>query len=162
MKKITLTILTLIGITLTSEAQTQSLQVFYKNSTVNISGGTIMVNATIDGDLYQTVACDTIAVKNLSTNSFVTRCSRSVISAVAGSENSFCWGSGCYGVATSTSPVLQSPTIAPSATENTFVGDYKPHLNAGSTTIKYLFYDNANSTDSVSVTVVFNISIGIK
>lgn len=161
MKKITLSILSFIGIILISEAQTQSLQVFFKNSAVNISGQSIVVDATLDGDIYQTIGCDTITVKNISANSIVTRCTRNVISAVAGSENSFCWGSGCYGVSTNTSPLLQSPTIAPSTAENTFVGDYKPHLNAGSTTIKYLFYDNANGTDSVSVTVVYSIATGI-
>lgn len=158
MKNFTFSFLAFLSLSIISEAQAQSLQVFYKNSTVNISGQVITVNGAIDGDNLQKVVCDTFAVKNISTNSIVTRCQRSVVTAVAGSENQFCWGSGCFGVGTSTSPLLQSPTIAPSALENTFVGDYLPHLTAGSTTIQYLFYDNANGTDSVSVTVIYNIA----
>lgn len=158
MKKITLVFLWLSSFAFLFEIHAQSFQVFYKNSTVNISGQVIHVNASINGDNIQTVACDTISVKNISANSIKTRCSRSVVSAVAGSINSFCWGTGCYSATTSVSPLLQSPDIGPSVTNTTFIGDYKPQLNSGATTIKYLFYNNATPSDSVSVTIIYDLS----
>ena len=159
MKKTLLILTSIIGaFSITGTKAQSSLQVFYKNSAINISGQTITVSGVLNGDIYQVVGTDTIAVVNSSGNVIKTRCQRNVISSVAGSENSFCWGSGCYGATTNVSPLNSSPDIAGGTTDNSFVGDYKPKNNAGATTVKYLFYDNTNSNDSVSVTVIYDVT----
>jgi hypothetical protein len=154
MKKLLLSSAFVFG--LASVISAQSLVVLLKGTSTNITGTTINVDSVINGDPYQAMVCNTVDVKNVGSSTMTVRCSRNVVSAIPGSENSFCWGSGCYSTATNTSPILQSPDIAPGAMSSTFVGDYKPSLNPGATTITYRYYDNANPSDYAEVTVVYN------
>jgi len=91
-------------------------------------------------------------VTNISDVSVSVKCSRSVISEVAGSSNYFCWGV-CYGETTNVS--LLSQTILASDTNHTFYAHYKPLGNPGETLISYCFFNTANPTDQACQTVSF-------
>lgn len=91
-------------------------------------------------------------VTNISDASVSVRCSRSVISEIAGSSNYFCWGV-CYGETTNVSLLAQ--TILASDTNYTFYAHYKPQGNAGETLINYCFFNVANPTDQACQIVSF-------
>jgi hypothetical protein len=91
-------------------------------------------------------------VTNISDASVSVRCSRSVISEIAGSSNYFCWGV-CYGETTNVSLLAQ--TILASDTNHTFYAHYKPLGNPGETLITYCFFNTANPADQACQTVSF-------
>ncbi|MFA9220695.1 MAG: T9SS type A sorting domain-containing protein [Sediminibacterium sp.] len=91
-------------------------------------------------------------VTNISNVSISLKCSRSVISEVAGTSNYFCWGV-CFGETTNVSLIAQ--TILPSDTNHTFYAHYKPLGNPGQTLITYCFFNTANPTDQACQTVSF-------
>ena len=91
-------------------------------------------------------------VTNISNASISLKCSRSVISEIAGTSNYFCWGV-CFGETTNVS--LISQTILPSDTNHTFYAHYKPLGNPGETLITYCFFNTANPTDQACQTVSF-------
>jgi hypothetical protein len=156
MKKILLSATFVLG--LAAYLNAQSFKIYYKNTTTDITGTTIHIDSILNGDIYQKVKCDTLSVKNISGSTLKVRCVRSETFIVTGSENNFCWGSGCYGTSVNVSPLLQSPDMAPGAIDNSFVGDYTPIENEGASTIQYCFYDNANPTDQACITVVYSAS----
>lgn len=85
---------------------------------------------------------------------------RITVDTVPGTENYFCWEQ-CYIPSTNVSPT--SITIDPSDRFDLFYADYKPHGNAGTSTLIYCFYDENNEVDSVCATVRFTASpVGIQ
>jgi hypothetical protein len=91
-------------------------------------------------------------VTNISNTSISLKCSRSVVSEIAGTSNYFCWGV-CFGETTNVSLIAQ--TILPSDTNHTFYAHYKPLGNPGETLITYCFFNTANPTDQACQTVSF-------
>jgi hypothetical protein len=91
-------------------------------------------------------------VTNISNTSISLKCSRTVISAVPGTSNYFCWGV-CFGETTNIS--LVSQTILPSDTNHTFYAHYKPLGNPGETLINYCFFNAINPSDQACQTVSF-------
>ena len=91
-------------------------------------------------------------VTNISNVSISLKCSRSVVSEIAGTSNYFCWGV-CFGETTNVS--LISQTILPSDTNHTFYAHYKPLGNPGETLITYCFFNTANPSDQACQTVSF-------
>jgi len=73
---------------------------------------------------------------------------------VSGSENTFCWAGLCYAPFVYISP--NSVNIAGGATHtDDFSGHYNPWSNPGESSISYVFYDAANTIDSVMVVVLY-------
>lgn len=91
-------------------------------------------------------------VTNISDAPISLKCSRSVISEIAGTSNYFCWGV-CFGETTNVSLIAQ--TILPSDTNHTFYAHYKPLGNPGETLITYCFFNTANPSDQACQTVSF-------
>lgn len=91
-------------------------------------------------------------VTNISDVQISVKCSRSVISEVAGTSNYFCWGV-CYGETTNVSLLAQ--TILASDTNHTFYAHYKPLGNPGQTIIRYCFFNTANPADQACQNVSF-------
>ena len=91
-------------------------------------------------------------VTNISDVQISVKCSRSIISEVAGTSNYFCWGV-CYGETTNVSLLAQ--TILASDTNHTFYAHYKPLGNPGETLISYCFFNLANPADQACQTVSF-------
>jgi hypothetical protein len=91
-------------------------------------------------------------VTNISDVQVSVKCSRNVISEVAGTSNYFCWGV-CYGEATYVSSLAQ--TILASDTNHTFYAHYKPLGNPGQTIIRYCFFNTSNPSDQACQNVSF-------
>ncbi|MDA0310049.1 MAG: T9SS type A sorting domain-containing protein [Bacteroidetes bacterium] len=83
---------------------------------------------------------------------------RQVINVPSGSENQFCWSVQCY--APITNQATDTVDIAGGATDASFYSYFFPGGNNGSWSIKYVFFDASNPSDSVHVTLVFNVSGG--
>ncbi len=72
---------------------------------------------------------------------------RVILSEVNGSVNYFCW-TNCYLPATDQAPDNDAYTMQAGETVNIFTGYYRPQDNAGSTVIRYVFFDKNNPSDS--------------
>ena len=84
---------------------------------------------------------------------------RKMIAEVNGSENNFCWGVDCYPPYISVSP--NPETIAAGTTNNSFIADYTPLNNPGVTIIRYSFFKESGSPDSVHVTINFDATSAV-
>jgi hypothetical protein len=83
---------------------------------------------------------------------------RQVLNVPNGSENQFCWSIQCY------APIANQATdtvdIAGTATDSSFYSYFFPAGNNGIWTIRYVFFDALNPTDSAFVTINFDVSGG--
>jgi len=72
--------------------------------------------------------------------------------------NTFCWGGSCYGPMTDTSG--NADTIPPGGSSNIgdFSGDYEPHNQIGTSTIKYTFFNIDNPEQKAEVVVIYSAS----
>lgn len=96
-----------------------------------------------------------IAVENIGAIMLDVKVSREEVSAVAGSENYFCWEA-CYLPTTSTSPTALS-FAAGELNETSFSVHYKPEGNEGETVIRYCAFDANNPSDSACTLVYYNV-----
>lgn len=155
MKKFVLSFLLVAAFGLFIKAQ--SLQVLNSWGDV-VSGQTINIWDWDNADVNYIISVE-FDIKNTSGTSKNIYCKRQEISIVPSTQNYFCWDV-CY-----PPQVNQSSSglyIAPNGINSLFVSDYKPMLQMGTSTIRYVWWDQANSNDSVWVTVNFNIgSAGI-
>ena len=115
--------------------------------------------ATVYGGYTDAIISATFPVTNTGTQPLNIHVARYVVSNVTGSENNFCWGVNCYPPNVSVSPDFE--TIAPGATNNSFIGDYTPHNNPGVTRIKYCFFQSSNPLDTVCTTINFNATVAV-
>ena len=151
MKKTVLTLVCLFIIT--SFVFSQNLQIYrngnllVNNATLNIIGGTTEL---IKLPLH---------VHNISGTTIDVKLKKIYGSLVSGSDNSFCFAGQCYSPSTMVSP--NSATITTYATDTTFEADYNANGAGGTSTITYVFFNTANSSDSVSVIVNYTTAVGI-
>lgn len=75
---------------------------------------------------------------------------REEINVVSGSQNSFCWGVNCYPPFVDQS--TESATITAGGAETTFKGDYKPNGNSGVTTVRYCWFVEGDSANTLTCT----------
>jgi hypothetical protein len=124
---------------------------------VSFSGGTAL---TIVGGYSQSnPLAAQFGITNTSGQDLTLGLERQIISAVPGSENNFCFGTGCYPPTVSIAPL--PITLVAGATDNTFVGDYSPNNYSGVTRIRYAFYDVNGAgvaADTAYVTVTYDAS----
>jgi hypothetical protein len=94
-------------------------------------------------------------IKNTGTTAANVWAVRETISAVEGTTNYFCWAQNCLPSDVDTS--LNFQIIAPGemSEDGEFSGHYMPMDHAGTTTVKYTFYDPDQKNISVSVVVHF-------
>ncbi len=150
MKTITTLLLALATITL---VQAQSLQL--QDTLGNDISGTTLNITNPGGDIYNAFS-EEVTLKNNSATTKNVKCKRVIISALpAAMSNYFCWVS-CYGPYTNTSPTAE--TVAANQLVKKFHGYVNPNGTTGSGTIRYVFYDEANVTDSVFVNINFTVT----
>jgi hypothetical protein len=99
-----------------------------------------------------------ITICNSSSSTKQVKLKKVHINVVEGSENAFCWGM-CYpsGVFVSPYPV----EIEAEACDSQFVGEYNPMNNEGSSTIRYVFFDQDNPSDTISFVVSYDYLTGV-
>ncbi len=150
MKKITFFTLLMLFV---ASVFAQNLQI-YRNgnllandTTLNISGGTTEIIKL------------PLRVKNTSGTTLYVKVKKIYSSIVSGSDNSFCFAGQCYSPTTMESPNFA--TISSNATDTSFEADYSANGSSGTSTIKYVFFNTANTSDSVSVIVNYTTAVGI-
>ena len=147
MKRFLLFSLITVFITLISNAQ--SIQLYTEEGDEIENGSEVTVNCSPDDAL---VAYH-VSVKNISTDTIYVKAKKEVISELEGATNTFCWDV-CYGPNVTES--MTALMIIPEAVNTFFVADYSPNEAVGITTVKYVFFEERNPSDSAAVTVHFN------
>lgn len=141
------------------------LLVVFAGLIVNISFSQSLTIASLDLNPWGSVQSSLIqtqgSIENTSGDGTLdVKARRITVDTVPGTENYFCWDQ-CYEPPTSESPSAIS--IAVGQRIDQFYADYKPHGQAGVSTLIYCFYDVANPSDSVCATVRFSASpLGIQ
>ncbi len=121
---------------------------------VQFSAGSAL---TVVGGYSQATLATTFSITNTGSGSVTLGLARQVVQEVPGSENSFCFGVGCYPPPVSIAP--QPITLAAGAVDNSFIGDYLPNGQAGVTIIRYAIYDvngGGSSADTAFVTITYD------
>ncbi len=140
---------------LTITAFTQNLSLSTSSGAMN-NGDTL----AIYGDSTTITMKSHILVTNNNTVSIPVKVKKIENYIVAGSQNYFCW-SACYSPSIYVSP--DSIIINAGATINNFDGDYVTNSTIGVTTITYVFFNNEDPNDTVSVVVEYHVTgVGIK
>ena len=145
MKKIVL--LSLLFSFVAVSSFSQSFQLF-------TASGDIEDNSTINiwGEPTATLVSN-VGIRNISDQNKSVLLKKVIIDTIPGSSNSFCWGV-CVSPSTYISPV--SVEIASGEEYTEFVGDYFPLDSIGISTIRYVFFDENNTDDSVSIIVNYS------
>jgi hypothetical protein len=94
-------------------------------------------------------------IRNITNDTLHVKVKRTPISVVSGSSNSFCWDV-CYTSITSES--RHSVTMVPDSVYTNFYADFLPNGNIGLSSIKYCFFDEDVTADSICVIAYFNAS----
>ncbi|MCF8318505.1 MAG: T9SS type A sorting domain-containing protein [Haliscomenobacter sp.] len=129
-----------------------------QNLTIENLSGVDITNTTViaTGGVADAEIVEYMKVKNLSGNNIEVIFKKKNITGVAGTTNDFCVGFSCY-PATS---MFSNPFVVMAGmlqTEETSC-HYRPHGFAGSSTIRYTFYDQNNPNDSASAIVEFVVT----
>jgi hypothetical protein len=133
-----------------------SIAVFFGYSqslSLSDSSGQVPNNSTITRSGVPTDA-EIVVFLNVTNNSNKTisvKAKKVEISLLSPSYITFCWAGGCYPPTTFVSP--NGTSMAAGATNTEFSGHYTPESVSGLATVRYVFFDEANPTDSVCVNV---------
>jgi hypothetical protein len=150
MKKTSL-LITFLMVTIPFFAWTQSLELLYPDGSALTSETIIAegINDTTEINIQLFVRNKTTEQKDV----YVKVYQKNVV------ENSYCqycWDA-CYNIATSQSQSHLS--IAANDTAKIFYSLYKPLGNTGTTHLMYTFFVNKNESDSVSVNIMYNVTV---
>ncbi|MBT8196824.1 MAG: T9SS type A sorting domain-containing protein [Bacteroidia bacterium] len=126
-------------------AQAQDLVL--SNYTVNHNGNTAM--GTIDA--YVTIE------NHSPTDSLFVLAERTVNNLATNHINLFCYGINCYPPSTSLSPDVIG--LGPGDSDNTFKSQLLTGQSVGVSEVKYCFYDQGSTSDSVCVRFVYDITV---
>jgi hypothetical protein len=126
------------------------------------STGPIANNSTITrpGHVNDSEIVSYFFVKNNTSAAVSVRVKKVEVNLVTGTSNSFCWGL-CFGpnVYLSPDPLVINAHATDSAD---FSGHYSPLGNVGTSTVRYVFFNIANLSDTVCVNVAYNgLPVGI-
>ncbi len=126
----------------------QSFQLFTE-------AGDIEDNATINtwGEPMSLFASH-VNIRNVSDETKNILLKKVIIDTVPESSNTFCWGGLCVSSDTYISPTTVA--LEPDEEYTEFEGDYEGHGTYGISTIRYVFFDDQNADDSVSVIVNYS------
>lgn len=126
----------------------QTLELQTTNGSILQYGDTI----TVSGTSQSSELIAHLNVKNISSNSIQVSCTKSYVSIVTGSSNTFCWANNCYPPTVYTS--TNSKTLASQEIATDFSGDYYPNGISGISYIRYTF--NVYHGDSAWIIVKYD------
>lgn len=97
----------------------------------------------------------TLSVKNVSSTTISVKAMKTVLEAVDGMTNTFCWAGSCYpdGITISSGTM----DILSGFINTEFRGDLAPNGISGTQKMRYTFYNNDNVKEDISVVVFFNV-----
>jgi len=148
MKKIVLSFLLVFTVVL---GYSQSL-------TLADSSGVLANNASVNriGHVTDPEITSYCFVHNTTSSAITVLVKKVEISLITGSVNTFCWGGSCYPPTTYISP--NPDIIGGNRTDSVdFSGHYNPNPSlAGISTVRYVFFNQANPNDSVCVNIHYD------
>lgn len=124
-----------------------------------INGTTITVSDTLENDMNQDVPVE-IDAKSIYSSSKTIRVKKYEITSTATkSENAICWGVCTIGVVWGTSPQVTSDPVTMNASQTVlYSGHVYPKLDHGNSKFRYVFFDQANPSDSTWVDVIYEVT----
>jgi len=135
---------------------------YSQSLTLADSTGPIANNANItrQGHVNDDEITSHIFVRNTTSSPIDVIVRKVEISLISGSMNTFCWGL-CFPPNVYESPAL---TVNANTTDSSdFSGHYNPLGFAGASIIRYVFFNQANSSDSVCVNITYNaLEVGVQ
>lgn len=150
MKKLLLSLVIALSF---SFAFTQSLELYFEGELLEPNE-----ELTISG-LYSAseIVVEDIEVKNTTGDTLQVKVKKVIIDTLTGTSNDFCWGL-CYleEIYISPYPIEILPN---GVSQGDFSGHYHPEGIAGVSTIQYVFFDQDDVNDSVSMVVNFNATL---
>lgn len=96
-----------------------------------------------------------VYIDNGSTSPITVIVEREIMSLVPGHLELFCFGTTCYGIGDSISQATNGPVIPGGGKDQSFKATVIPNGTAGTSWMRYVFYDAANISDSVGVDLGF-------
>jgi hypothetical protein len=85
---------------------------------------------------------------------------RETLSAIDGTENSFCWSGNCYSTMTDTSLAEYDMLIPAGQTSaDVFSGHYTHNNKYGETMVKYTLFERGNVENNATIVVIFKYSL---
>lgn len=94
-------------------------------------------------------------IKNTGTTAKSLKMKRNQVDVIAGTSNYFCWTL-CYGPTVDESPAGDEVILQPNGEFNDLFLDYSPAGQLGVSTIRYVFQNINDATDTASIVVNFN------
>ena len=154
MKKIVLSVFIILSICSYSYSQSVSC---LQSLALADSAGPVANNSTrtLHGHVNDAEINSYMFVKNLTSSTISVKVKKVEISLISGSTNTFCWGL-CYppNVYISDPEALDINAHATDSTD--FSGHYSPNGFEGISTIRYVFFNQANPLDSVCVNIDYD------
>lgn len=147
MKRFYISLMLVASINFFASSQSLSLK---KSDDTNINNGDTIT--LTDANATASFALN-LKVTNTSSSTIDIKVKKTEISLIAGSSNTFCDWNSCFPPSTYVSPNALS--LGSNVTNSAFMGDYHSHGNAGTSTIMYTFFNDANTNDSIAVVVNF-------
>jgi urease beta subunit len=120
------------------------------------NGATVFVDGEMTDNIHEEFLSH-VLVKNNSDRDMQVKARREDIDVVAGSTNYLCWQA-CYPDDVTESPNAYTIPAGETTPETVFAGHYIPRGNAGTSTIKYTFFNESQSDDQVYFLVSYVIS----
>ncbi|MDP1623684.1 MAG: T9SS type A sorting domain-containing protein [Bacteroidales bacterium] len=132
---------------------------YSQNLMLSDNNGPIAANSTIiqAGTPESTELITYLNVKNTGSNTLNILCKKVELKIIDSTEVAICWAGGCYSSTTFVSPNAQA--IAAGETITDFSGHYSQiafrPIKSGESVVRWVFYDQSNVNDSVSLTVKY-------
>lgn len=150
MKRILLIVLAFAGI-----LTVQSQHLVLKDSNVVLApGATVTVNA----DVTAITVSKGLGITNNAADTLWVKVKKVELNVLATTVNSFCWVQ-CYSPMTFVSPDALAIPGGGFTNTQSFVADYFPNGQEGTTAMAYVFFDQSNPSDSVLVYMNFTTDV---
>lgn len=147
-------IIFLLALVINTVVVAQSSFEIYDPATGGLVNGGIV---TVEGADTDDEIVYNLSVKNASASNISVKVKRYNINVVDGSMNALCWGT-CFSPTVNVSPT--PITIASGATNlSDFASHFSPNMTGGTSDVMFTFYNTANTSDSVSVTLRFIVTV---
>lgn len=151
-------ILSIVAIACFSSSMAQNIELRNYNGTTLINGTTITVIDTVENDILQDVEVKIDATSIYASSTDIKVKKYELTSTAPLSENALCWGVCTPGVVWGVKPTETTGLIPMTFKQLiTFSGHVYPKLNGGTSSIKYVWFDVNNPTDTAFVIVNYEV-----
>lgn len=118
---------------------------------VDISNDTLFLIGTTEDALLESH----VSVNNITDKEIEVKAKKTEVFIIDNTVNSFCWGSCFPPFIFEATQAIKIP--AEGTDSDSFIGDYTPEGNEGTSVLRYTFFAAANVTDSVSLIVYYQV-----